>query len=239
MSDNIDYYDKIAPLYDTMYGEPTGFDRMAQAEWVDEWREKCGLPKSVLDVACGTGQHLACFEALGYRCAGIDASRAMLHIARAGLNGTALAQGQFHTFRHHSQVPLITCFFNSLTYTLTRDDLRRAFENIHYHLSYNGLFIFDLFCAAAPTPVFSVKTFEANDLKFSRTLVGQPTAAGFLSTMYYVIFDGLTTRVIEGTTLRGIFSEADIRQTLAECDFTILHTRSGPTTGTLVFVAQK
>lgn len=234
----IDYYEQIAPLYDLMYNDETGFDRMAQAEWVDEWREKCGLSKTVLDVACGTGQHLACFETLGYTCFGVDASRAMLNLARQNSTTATLAQGQFHTFRL-PPVPLVTCFSNSLTYNTSLDDLRRCFENIHHHLDYNGLFIFDVFCTDRAEQVFTVKTFQTNDLKFSRTVVGIPLPNGFQATMYYVIFKGDTSEVIEETTLRGIFSEAQVRQTLAECDFTILHTRSGSATGTSIFVAQK
>jgi ubiquinone/menaquinone biosynthesis C-methylase UbiE len=62
------YYDRIAHLYDIMYTKERGFDHMAQAQWVDSWRRKLGLPKTMLDLACGTGQHLAAFESLGYTC---------------------------------------------------------------------------------------------------------------------------------------------------------------------------
>ena len=71
-SQNISYYQKISRLYDLMYNAETGHDQQAQVAWVDDWREKLGQPKVMLDLACGTGKHLACFEALGYRCIGID-----------------------------------------------------------------------------------------------------------------------------------------------------------------------
>ena len=236
---NADYYEKIAHLYDLMYNETTGFDRMAQAQWVDEWREKCGLPKIVLDVACGTGRHLTCFESLGYSCFGIDASQTMLNIAAQHLDRTTLLKGYFHTFQLPAPVPLITCFFNALSYNTNLTELRLAFENIYQHLLYHGLFIFELFCGDTPQNVFDVKTYEANGLKFSRTFIGIPTEAGFRSTMVYVIFNGDTSEIIEETTLRGIFSEADIRRTLAECGFTILHTRSSHAPGASIFVAKK
>ncbi len=235
----INHYEKIAHLYDLMYNETTGFDHAAEVSWVDEWREKCGLPKIMLDVACGTGRHLTHFEALGYACFGVDASPAMLKIAEAKLSRTTLLRGYFHNFRLPTQVPLITCFFNSLAYNQNLTELRLAFENIHHYLRYNGLFIFDLFCSESPRQVFNVKTIEANGLKFSRTFIGLPTDRGFQSTMHYVVFDGQTTEIIKETTLRGIFSEKTIKETLAECGFSLLHTRSGHAAGTSLFVVKK
>ena len=233
------YYEKIAHLYDLMYNETTGFDHAAEVGWADEWREKCGLPKVLLDVACGTGRHLTHFEALDYACFGVDASPAMLKIAGHKLSRTTLLRGYFHNFRLPTPVPLITCFFNSLAYNKNLTELRLAFENIHHYLRYNGLFIFDLFCTESSRQVFGARAFEANGLNFSRTFIGLPTDQGFQSTMCYVVFDGQATEIIEETTLRGIFSEEAIKQTLAECGFSLLHTRSGHAAGTILFVAQK
>jgi SAM-dependent methyltransferase len=233
------YYDKIAHLYDIMYSAETGFDHEAQVAWVDTWREKLDLPRTVLDLACGTGQHLARFEALGYRCYGIDASRAMLEIATARLDRACLEMGRFHTFQLPERVPLATCFFNALSYNQDLEDLRGTLENVHANLSNGGLFVFDLVCTPSPKPVFAVREFESGGLKFSRTFVGIPTTAGFTSTMYYVLFDGTSSHVIEESTVRGIFAEEDIRQTLAACGFTVLYQGSGYAPSASVFVAQR
>jgi SAM-dependent methyltransferase len=233
------YYDKIAHLYDIMYSPEEGFDHEAQVAWVDTWREKLDLPRTVLDLACGTGQHLARFEALGYRCYGVDASRAMLEIAAGRLEGACLELGRFHTFQLPERVPLATCFFNALSYNRDLEELRGTLQNVHTNLANAGLFVFDLVCTPSPKRVFAVREFEGGGLKFSRTFVGIPTTAGFESTMVYVVFDGTSPYLIEETTVRGIFTGEDIRQALAACGFTVLYQGSGYAPAASVFVAQR
>lgn len=232
------YYDKIAHLYDIMYNPGTGFDHMAQVRWVDDWRAKLDLPKTVLDLACGTGQHLACFEALGYATFGMDASQPMLEVAARRLRHTPLQQGFFHSFRLAEKAPLITCFFNALSYNTSESELRQALQNIHANLLDNGLLVFDILCTTAPQAAFNVRVYEGSGLQFSRTFIGMPTTKGFKSTLVYVIFDGQSSDVIEETTLRGMFSAGDIQTALAECGFVVQYEGDGYSSGLTVFVAQ-
>jgi len=238
------YYDKIAHLYDLMYTKETGIDHLAQMQWVDQWREQLSLPQIVLDLACGTGQHLACFASLGYTCSGIDASQAMLlSIAAQRLSGVPLAQGFFRTFRLSAPVPTITCFFNALAYNRTLDEFRAALRNIHTNLCEGGMFVFDIHCLptsqVVPQSVFQVKEFAGGGLRFSRTFVGIPTADGFQSTMFYVVFDGVTAKVLEGTTLRGMYSVEEVKRALTECGFRVLYDGLRYSSLLTVFVAQR
>ena len=233
------YYDKIAHLYDIMYNPDTGFDHMAQVRWVDDWRAKLNLPKTVLDLACGTGQHLACFEALGYATFGVDASQPMLDVAARRLHNTPLQQGFFHSFRLADKAPLITCFFNAFSYNTHSSELRQALQNIRAHLLDNGLLVFDILCTSAPQAVFNVRVYEGSGLQFSRTFIGMPTAEGFKSTLYYVVFDGQSSELIQETTLRGMFSAGDIQTALAECGFVVLYEGGGYSPSLTVFVAQR
>ena len=233
------YYDKIADLYDITYNEKTGCDHMAQVEWVDGWREKLALPRTVLDLACGTGRHLVRFEELGYACHGIDASVEMLKIAARSLTETRVEQGFFHSFKLRQQVPLVTCFFNALSYCRDLDELGTAVENVRRNLLDGGLFIFDIYCPTSPQRAFSVKTFARGGLQFSRTFVGFPTAEGYRSTMYVIVFDGSSSRIIEETTLRGVFSESGIAEVLISSGLDVLYTGHGYTSESCVFVAQK
>jgi SAM-dependent methyltransferase len=237
-SQNISYYQKISHLYDLMYNQETGYDHQAQVAWVDGWRARSGLSKQVLDLACGTGKHLACFEALGYVCTGIDGSEAMLQIAATRVHDAQLQQGYFQTFSLSRPVALITAFFNAMGYNKDRKALRATCQNVFDNLSSGGLFVFDMVCVDAPQVIFKVKMYQGEGLRFSRTFSGLPTEEGFKSTMVFVVFDGKSTEVIEETTLRGIFAEADVVEILEAVGFKVLH--SGPGYVELpTFVAQK
>lgn len=120
-------------------------------------------------------------------------------------------------------------------------ELGRALRNIHTNLRENGLLVFDIVCPSSPQTVFNVKEFEGGGYQFSRTFVGIPTAAGYKSTMYFVVFDGTSAEVIEETILRGGFSGVEIKEARSNYDFTVLYEGRGYSTGApmTVFIAQK
>ncbi len=234
-----DYYNKIAHLYDLMYNQDTGINHAVHVAWVDEWREQYQLPKQVLDLACGTGKHLACFQALGYTCRGVDASAAMLDVARTNAPDVSCEVGEFHNFTLPEQVSLTTSFFNAMSYNTSADAIRAAFRHVKRHLTAQGLFIFDMRCGSDPTPAFDVKSFHHDPYWVSRTVVGVPTAAGYQTTMYVVVFDGETSKALTAATLRGIYAEADVTTMLVDCGYQVLYCGEGYTRSPLtVFVAQ-
>lgn len=81
------YGARLARIYDLAYAG-MGKDYAAEAHQVRA-RGPCGQrspigerPRTMLDVACGTGTHLVEFARLGYRIAGTDLSQPMLDVAR-------------------------------------------------------------------------------------------------------------------------------------------------------------
>jgi SAM-dependent methyltransferase len=232
------YYNKISKIYDLMYTKETGFDHKAQVIWVDKFRKKLNLPKDVLDLACGTGMHLQYFKQLGYLCQGIDASHDMLKLAKKRLKRVPLRESYFEDFKLKRKVPLITSFFNAMSYNTDIKKLKATFKNVRNNLSENGIFVFDIFCVDKPKEVFITKNFEAGKLKISRTIVGVPSKKGFKSTMYYVISDGKRSEIICETSYRGAFSEKQILSALKDAGFNVLYNGEGYAPEYNVFVAQ-
>lgn len=220
------HYDRLARLYDVMYTPATGHDRPAQAAWVDSRRKARGLPAAILDLACGTGAHLAAFAALGYSLRGADASEGMLAVARARVPEAELWRDTFEGFEATPPSPLITCFFNSLAYQVGPAALGRALANIRRQMTPGGLLAFDLLCVDAPRPVRQVKTYEDDDLWFSRSFVGRPEGEAFLSEMVYVIAEGDQVEVLRESSRRGWFSVEAVARALEEAGLELLE--SGP-----------
>jgi SAM-dependent methyltransferase len=221
------YYERIAHLYDFMYNAATGFDPEADVRWVDDWRQRLGLPATVLDLACGTGRHLTWFQALGYRCRGIDPSAAMLAVAARNAPGVPVALGSFDNFVVPEKVALTTVFFNAMGYNRTRAHFTTALKNVRRHLVDDGLLVFDIFCTEASRPSFGASTFSGGPYRFSRTSTGVPTPDGYRSTMCLVVFDGQTTEVLTAETLRGIYAESEITAMLEECGYRLLYAGDG------------
>lgn len=132
-----------AHVYDLIY-EASGKDYAAEAAELD------GLIKarnpaacSLLDVACGTGAHLA--HLLGtYEVAGVDLDPGMLAQARRRLpQDVRLVEADMRSFSLGRRFDAVTCLFSSIGYMGSTDDLRAAIRNMAHHLHADGVLIVD------------------------------------------------------------------------------------------------
>jgi SAM-dependent methyltransferase len=95
---------------------------------------------TLLDVACGTGQHLAHLQS-HYHVQGLDADPAMLAIAAERLPSVALHQGDMQTFDLGAEVDVVTCLFSSIGYMTTVRGLGRALRTMSRHVRPGGLVV--------------------------------------------------------------------------------------------------
>lgn len=105
-----------------------------------------GRPKTLIDLACGTGTHSVLQAHGGTRVVGIDLSAAMLHQAQIRAVGRPITfvQADMRTFDTHQPVDAVTCLYASLNHLLAPQDLTQTFTRVAAHLRPGGVFIFDL-----------------------------------------------------------------------------------------------
>lgn len=132
-------YSLSSPLYDQIYSWK---DYGKEARVIRALVRRYGPrgARSLLDVACGTGGHLA-HLARWFRASGVDANPRMLSIARRKLPGTHLVVGRMQTFRLREQFDVITCLFSSIGYARSEGDLVRTLRNLARHLAPGGIVI--------------------------------------------------------------------------------------------------
>ncbi|MGA9855366.1 MAG: class I SAM-dependent methyltransferase [Gammaproteobacteria bacterium] len=96
-------------------------------------------PRSLLDVGCGTGTHLAEFRKT-VSVAGVDLSPDMLRVARRRLGKDArLVRGDMRWFSLDVRFDVVTCLFSAIAYMETRRDRDRAIANFYRHLNPGGV----------------------------------------------------------------------------------------------------
>lgn len=105
-------------------------------------------PREILDLACGEGTFAVKVSQYGFEVTGIDQSDQMIQIARrlastAGVDVTFL-QADMRSLPFGNDFDLVTCWFDSLNYLLTSDDLVQAFRQVRQALKPQGYFIFDM-----------------------------------------------------------------------------------------------
>ena len=137
---------ELAPHYDALYHWK---DYRAECDAVQKIiAAKIKPPrKSLLDVACGTGNHLEFFQKR-FDVEGVDQSRAMLKEAKGKLPGVPLHAGDMMNFDLGRQFDIVVCLFSSIAYLRTYRNLRTALNNFAAHLRPGGLLLIEPFISA-------------------------------------------------------------------------------------------
>jgi ubiquinone/menaquinone biosynthesis C-methylase UbiE len=155
-------YEALAAGYDVVM-EHVEYD--VWTEYVVQiWRKHGGpdgcMPSTVLDLGCGTGAFGFALEDLwGGQYAGLDASAAMIAVARAKAEayGSDLTfeVADFTAFRIDPPVDAALMLYDGLNYLLEPADIERALQAAYDALRPGGIFVFD-----QSTPANSVNNAE-------------------------------------------------------------------------------
>jgi SAM-dependent methyltransferase len=146
-SDIIEQFAAFAPYYDQFMIKLVNYP-----SWVDYvikiFKEYRLAPRTILDVACGTGIPSLLLAKKGYRIIGVDNSHAMLEVFREKLAKTKydiqLIQSDIRNFSTPKKTDAAVSFYDSINYLLTEQDLASCFGSVFNSLRSNGIFTFDL-----------------------------------------------------------------------------------------------
>lgn len=140
-------YDQFASIY--QQGPYVRFSQaLAESIFPDFLASLELTPGSLLDVACGEGSFAVAMAQRGITVTGIDQSPQMIALAQAKAQAVGMdVRFQVEDMRSlgwEGEFDLVTCFFDSLNYLLTINDLREAFSSAFQALKPGGYYIFDM-----------------------------------------------------------------------------------------------
>ena len=138
----VEAYSRLAGVYDQIVVDPC---HGRWAAFLDElWQADEQGVLAVLDLCCGTGLLAAELAARGYRVVGVDASGAMLELARERLGAEAdLRQAWLPALPVGERFDAVVSTFDGLNY-LTPADLRVTLASVAGVLRPGGWLVFDL-----------------------------------------------------------------------------------------------
>ncbi len=143
-ADRPDYSAYRAPLsrlYDMLYLS-RGKDFAAEAKVVaDLILTRRPQATSLLDVGCGTGEHLATWRTMFPHVEGVDVSPDMVAVARAKLPDVPIHLGDMRDFRLDRSVDGICTLFSTLGYMPSTAELDTAVANLTGHLPPGGVLV--------------------------------------------------------------------------------------------------
>jgi SAM-dependent methyltransferase len=146
-------YTKSAAYYDQLYhfmdytGEAAGMR--------ERILERVPAARTLLDVGCGTGQHLQHLSR-AFEVEGLDLNPELLRIARERCPGVPLHEGDMATFTLPRRFDVIACLFSSIAYVRTLERMRATVANFARHVAPGGLVLVE--------PWFTPETFWTDTL---------------------------------------------------------------------------
>ena len=136
-------YGKSAQIYDLLYVGAGIKDYQAEAVALHRIiQDACPTAQSLLDVACGTGAHIAELRQW-YKAEGVDASIAMLDVARHRLPSVALHVADMRTLDLGRPFDAVLCLFSSIGYVTDPSEMRSTVARLATHVALGGVLILD------------------------------------------------------------------------------------------------
>jgi len=141
-------YAELAPIYDVIY---SARHQTAQEVNFLKWAFKnlcASTIKTVLDVGCGTGRHAIPLSEDGFEVTGIDASEAMLRIAKrkareAGVNPRFLNL-DLRTLEIDRQFDAALCMLTVFNHLVAQSEVEAGLSNLKKCLRAGGLLVLDM-----------------------------------------------------------------------------------------------
>ncbi len=173
MSSSNPSYRDLACWYDAIY-EARGKDHDAEvAALLALVADLEVSPRSLLDVACGTGNHLARFHEAIPDVVGLDASPDMLAVAAGRLpEDVPLVEGDLRTFDLGRTFDLVTCLFSSIGHVEDERELDAAIGRMAAHVAPGGVLLVEPWLTpdrVVPDGVRNVLTARSGDDVVART----------------------------------------------------------------------
>ena len=142
----MDAYRNLAASYDRLTND---VDYEATVQFYMEILRREGVtPRTVVDLACGTGSVTAILARMGYPVLGVDMSEEMLTEAAAKAMDLEpmprFVCQQLQELHLPRAVDMAVCALDSLDYITEPDDCKEAIRRIYKALNPGGIFIFDV-----------------------------------------------------------------------------------------------
>jgi SAM-dependent methyltransferase len=170
---------------------------------------------TVLDVACGTGEHARLLGELGFDVDGLDVDPAFLRIARKKCPAGTFFEGDMSDFQLAQRYDVVMCLFSSIGYLRTLDRVARALVCFRNHVVPGGAIVVEPWFEPGVLDPARVGRHvgETDDIRVTRT--SHVEVEGRISRLRfdYEIADATGARHASETHELGLFTNGELLQT--------------------------
>ena len=158
------------------------------------------MPRSMLDMGCGTGRNLEPFAGIIPACYGVDLLESNITYARSVRSGITFQVGDMRTIRLRRTFDLVTCLGNVLSYALCDRDLIDTVSTFATHAHAGTLLVVDALNARA----------YLEPEGFQERIEGRVDTPGFRATSVSLHELDRTARILKRRRIWHIASQAEV-----------------------------
>ena len=187
--------------------------------------------RSILDVACGTGEHARRLAAGGFEVDGLDLDAEFVRIAQQKHPFGRFYQADMAEFQLPHRYDAVTCLFSSIGYLGTLERVVQALGCFREHLAPGGVIVVEPWFVPGVLDEGRVSrhTAEANGVSVTR--VSRVKIEGRISRLYfdYEITDAGGTRLASEVHELGLFTTPEMLEAFRSAGLEVEHDPKGLT----------
>jgi SAM-dependent methyltransferase len=168
------------------------------------------LARTLLDVACGTGQHVA-FLCEHYTVVGLDLDPGLLAVARARCPGIEFVEADMVGFELGRRFDVVTCLFSAIGYVKTLPRLQQAIRCMSQHLNPGGVLVVEPWFSPDTWNVGSVHALlvDQPELKIARMSVSEREDRLSRNEFHYLVATADGVRYFTERHELGLFTQEE------------------------------
>jgi len=137
-------YNELAPYYFDIESSTRIFKK--EIEFLNDVLKRHRI-RTILDIGCGSGEHVNALQGIGYTLLGIDNSSHMIDQAKKKYPHCKFDYGSMQDYKSKNQFDSVICMFGTFNYLLTDDDIKSTLRLLQTNLKTAGIAILDIWNA--------------------------------------------------------------------------------------------
>jgi SAM-dependent methyltransferase len=222
-------YSHSAAIYDPIYhamGKDYAGETRKLMDLIQQHKSSAG--DALLDVACGTGGHIACLQDT-FRVEGLDNSAEMLAIARQKCPDVVFHLADMVDFDLGHTFDVITCLFSAIGYVETLPRLSQAMATFAQHLQPGGVALVEPWFGPGVLGDGKIHAIfvDEPDLKIARMNVNRVDGRLSFLDFNYMVGTDAGVETFAATHTLGLFTHEEYLQAFSAAGLLVIHDEAG------------
>lgn len=220
-------YGKAATYYDEIY-RWKNYEKETERlhKFIRVYKKSIG--NTLLDVACGTGNHLVYLNKL-YDVEGLDINPIQIAQARKKLPQVRFYKRDMRSFDLGKKFDVVTCLFSAIGYAKTRNGLRLAVGRMSHHLKPGGVLLLEPWFTPDQWHVghLHVNFVDQPELKLARMSISKRRGRRSVNDEHHLVACSTGVEYFVERLEMGLFTDQEYREAFKRAALAVCHNAKG------------